>query len=62
MVSDKWLSKYGFLENIYAKFISFGFGIDFDLKPHSLPWTLVSDVMEKKLMLQGIYGVSMNAF
>ena len=31
MLSDKWLSKYGLLENFNAKTLSFGYVIDFDL-------------------------------
>ena len=31
MLSDKWLSKYGFLENFDAKILSFGDVLDFDL-------------------------------
>ena len=59
MLSDKWLSKYGLLENFNAKILSLGYLLDFDLYP---AWTLGSDVVEWKLILQGIYGASMNAF
>ena len=30
-LSDKWLSKYGLLENFNTKIISFGYVLDFDL-------------------------------
>ena len=33
-LSDKWLSKYGLLENFNAKILSFGYVLDFDLYPH----------------------------
>ena len=31
MLSDKWLSRYGLLENLYTEILLFDFVIDFDL-------------------------------
>ena len=31
MLSDKWLSKYGLVENFNTKILSFGYVLDFDL-------------------------------
>ena len=42
--SDKWLSKYGLLENVNAKILFTGNVLDFDLKPQlwHVPWGTVS--------------------
>ena len=44
--SDKWLSKYGLLQNFNTRILSFGHVLDFDLRPHSLAMTLGFDVVE----------------
>ena len=60
MLSDKWLSRYGLLENfknpIFCKCTRF-----WPLAPPPA-WTLGFDAVEWKLTLQGIYAESMNAF
>ena len=34
MLSDKWLSTYGFVENYTAEILHFGGVLEFDLYPH----------------------------
>ena len=64
ILSDKWLSKYGLLENFNTKKPIFWIWICTRFWPLAPPpaWPLESDVMEWKLTLQGIYGASMYVF
>ena len=45
IVSDKWLSRYGILENYITKKAIFEGVLDFNLQPHPLAWTQVSESM-----------------
>ena len=57
-----WLSRYGLLENFDTEIPHFKLVVDFDVNPQHWAWTLGSDVMERKRILQDIYGPSLSAF
>ena len=62
MLSDKWVSKYGLLENFYRKNPIFWICTSFWPLAPPPARTLDPNVVEWKLIPQGIYGASMNAF
>ena len=62
MVSDKWFSRYGLLENFDTGIPHFEHVLDFDIKAHPWAWTLGFDVKERKTTPQSTYGPSMSAF
>ena len=46
MLSDKWLSRYGLLENFNTRIAIFEGVLDFNLQSHPLAWTQGPDAME----------------
>ena len=46
MLSDRWLSRCGLLENFNTEILLYEDVPDFDLQSNPLEWTLGSDVIE----------------